>query len=49
MIIPGLVCFELPVRSRREVNFPRHDTLGPRSPAFPREFPGPGRTPVRGG
>lgn len=49
MIIPGLVCFELSERSRRKINFPGHDTLGPRSLASPRELSGPGHTPLRGG
>jgi hypothetical protein len=49
MIIPGLARLELSVHSRRKINFPGHDTPGPGSPACPREFPGPGHTPVRGG
>ena len=49
MIITGLACFELPPHPRHEINFPGRGMLGPRSPACPREFPGPGHTPVRGG
>jgi anti-anti-sigma factor len=35
MIIPELVCFELTLRSRRQMNFPGHDTLGSRRLASP--------------
>lgn len=49
MIIPELACFELSARSRRKMNFPGHGTPGPGRPACPRQFPGPGHSPVRGG
>lgn len=49
MIIPGLACFGLSLRSRRKINFPRARHARASQSGFPRELSGPGHTPVRGG
>jgi hypothetical protein len=49
MIITRLACFELSLLSRHKTSFPGRGMPGPRSPACPPEFPGPGQAPVRGG